>query len=192
MDFPGVLARDSALLAKIAAARRRGKPVDGHAPGLRGATAAAYAAAGISTDHECATLAEARDKIAAGMRILIREGSAAKNFAALAPLLKTHPARCMFCCDDLHPDRLLLYHIDAHIRRALASGADRYDVLGLRLGQSGAALRPACRPAARRATRRTSSWWTTGGGFASSAPTWRDGSWPPTAAAACPAGPCGW
>jgi adenine deaminase len=129
MNFPGVLARDPALLAKIAAARRQGKPVDGHAPGLRGASAAAYAAAGISTDHECSTLAEAREKIAAGMQILIREGSAAKNFAALAPLLKTHPARCMFCCDDLHPDRLLLHHIDAHVRRALALGADRFDVL---------------------------------------------------------------
>jgi adenine deaminase len=129
MNFPGVLARDPTLLAKIAAARRQGKPVDGHAPGLRGASAAAYAAAGISTDHECSTLAEAREKIAAGMQILIREGSAAKNFAALAPLLKTHPARCMFCCDDLHPDRLLIHHIDAHVRRALALGADRFDVL---------------------------------------------------------------
>ena len=129
MDFPGVLAGDPGLLAKIAAARGRGKPVDGHAPGLRGAAAAAYAAAGISTDHECFTLAEARDKLAAGMQILIREGSAAKNFAALAPLLKTHSARCMFCCDDLHPDRLLVQHLDAHIRRALATGAERFDVL---------------------------------------------------------------
>ncbi|HTX67154.1 MAG TPA: adenine deaminase [Opitutaceae bacterium] len=129
MNFPGVLAGDAELRAKIAAARRLGKPVDGHAPGLRGAAAAAYAAAGISTDHECFTLAEAREKIAAGMQILIREGSAAKNFAALAPLLKTHPARCMFCCDDLHPDRLLLGHVDAHVRRAFATGADRFDVL---------------------------------------------------------------
>jgi len=129
MNFPEVLAREPGLLAKIAAARRQGKPVDGHAPGLRGATAAAYAAAGISTDHECFTLAEAKDKIAAGMRILIREGSAAKNFAALVPLLKTHPAQCMFCCDDLHPDRLLVQHLDAHVRRALASGANRFDVL---------------------------------------------------------------
>jgi adenine deaminase len=129
MNFPGVLAREPGQLAKIEAARRRGKPVDGHAPGLRGASAAAYAAAGISTDHECFTLAEAKDKIAAGMQILIREGSAAKNFAALAPLLKTHPARCMFCCDDLHPDRLVVHHIDALVRRALATGADRFDVV---------------------------------------------------------------
>ena len=129
MNFPGVLAGDPALRAKIAAARRRGKAVDGHAPGLRGAPAAAYAAAGITTDHECFTLAEARDKLAAGMKIQIREGSAAKNFAALAPLLKTHPAHCMFCCDDLHPDLLVQRHLDEHVRRALAGGADRFDVL---------------------------------------------------------------
>ncbi|MBK8476847.1 MAG: adenine deaminase [Opitutaceae bacterium] len=129
MNYPGVLGGDPDLLAKIAAAKRRGKAVDGHAPGLRGAQAAAYAAAGITTDHECFTLAEARDKIAAGMKILIREGSAAKNFDALAPLLRTHPESCMFCCDDLHPDLLLRRHLDEHVRRALASGASRLDAL---------------------------------------------------------------
>lgn len=129
MDYPSVLRRNPAAVAKIAAARRAGKPVDGHAPGLRGAEAAAYAAAGISTDHECFTLAEARDKLAAGMSILIREGSAAKNFHALSPLLRTDPGRCMFCCDDLHPDELVRHHIDAHVRRGLATGADRLDVL---------------------------------------------------------------
>jgi adenine deaminase len=129
MNFPGVLGRDPAVMAKIAAARRAGKPVDGHAPGLRGKTAAAYAAAGITTDHECFTLPEARDKIRAGMKILIREGSAARNFDALAPLLRTHPASCMFCCDDLHPDLLVKHHLDAHVRRALAAGADRLDAL---------------------------------------------------------------
>lgn len=129
MNFPGVLAGDPSLLAMIAAARRHGKPVDGHAPGLRGETAARYAAAGITTDHECFTLAEAQDKLAAGMHVLIREGSAARNFAALAPLLKTAAARCMFCCDDLHPDLLMVRHLDEHVRRALALGADRFDVL---------------------------------------------------------------
>lgn len=129
MNFPGVLNGDPQLRAMIAAAQREGKPVDGHAPGLRGAVAAAYAAAGITTDHECFTLAEAKDKLAAGMKILIREGSAARNFAALAPLLKTDAARCMFCCDDLHPDLLVQHHLDAHVRRALALGADRFDVL---------------------------------------------------------------
>ena len=129
MNFPGVLARDPSLLAMIAAARANGKPVDGHAPGLRGEQAAHYAAAGITTDHECFTLAEAQDKLAAGMKILIREGSAARNFAALAPLLRSHPDRVMFCCDDLHPDLLVGGHLDRHVRRALATGADRFDVL---------------------------------------------------------------
>ena len=129
MNFPGVLARDPSLLAMIAAARKHGKAVDGHAPGLRGKQARAYAAAGIATDHECFTLEEAQDKLAAGMKILIREGSAARNFAALAPLLKTHPDRCMFCCDDLHPDLLMVRHLDEHVRRALRGGADRFDVL---------------------------------------------------------------
>ena len=129
MNFPGVLARDASLLAMIAAAKKHGKPVDGHAPGLRGKTAARYAAAGITTDHECFTLPEALDKLKARMKILIREGSAARNFAALAPLLKTHPAQVMFCCDDLHPDLLMVRHLDEHVRRALRGGADRFDVL---------------------------------------------------------------
>ncbi len=129
MNFPGVLHRDKALMAMIASAARRGKPVDGHAPGLRGAEAAAYARAGISTDHECFTLAEAKDKIRAGMKILIRDGSAARNFVALAPLLKSNPNRCMFCCDDLHPDLLVQGHLDRHIRRALALGVDRFDAV---------------------------------------------------------------
>ena len=129
MNFPGVLARDPSLMAMINAAQRHGKAVDGHAPGLRGAEAARYAAAGITTDHECFTLPEALDKIAADMEILIREGSAARNFAALAPLLKTHPERVMFCCDDLHPDLLMRRHLDEHVRRAITSGADLFDVL---------------------------------------------------------------
>ena len=129
MNFPGVLARDPSLMAMIAAAKKLGKAVDGHAPGLRGSPAARYAAAGITTDHECFTLPEARDKLKARMKILIREGSAARNFTALAPLLKTHPGRCMFCCDDLHPDLLMVRHLDEHVRRALQGGADKFDVL---------------------------------------------------------------
>ncbi len=130
MNFPGVLNGDPSLRAMIATARKRRKAVDGHAPGLRGAQARQYAAAGITTDHECFTLGEAKDKLAAGMKILIREGSAARNFAALAPLLKTpDAARCMFCCDDLHPDLLMVRHLDEHVRRALRLGADRFDVL---------------------------------------------------------------
>ncbi len=129
MNFPGVLARDASLLAMITAAKKHGKPVDGHAPGLRGTAAARYAAAGITTDHECFTLPEALDKLKAHMKILIREGSAARNFAALAPLVRSHPAQVMFCSDDLHPDLLMVRHLDEHVRRALRAGADRFDVL---------------------------------------------------------------
>jgi adenine deaminase len=129
MNFPGVLGGDAELLAMIAAARREGKQVDGHAPGLRGELAKAYADAGPTTDHECFTIEEARDKLAAGMKILIREGSAARNFEALKPLLKTDAGRCMFCCDDLHPDLLVKRHLDEHVRRALKSGADFFEVL---------------------------------------------------------------
>ncbi len=129
MNYPGVLHGDPEVLAKIAAAKRAGKPVDGHAPGLRGSEAAMYAAAGITTDHECFTLEEALDKIAAGMHILIREGSAAKNYEALAPLLRSHPDRVMFCSDDKHPDELLLHHINGLVKRSLQKGYGLYDVL---------------------------------------------------------------
>jgi len=129
MNFPGVLARDAGLMAMIATAQKLGKPVDGHAPGLRGRTATHYAAAGITTDHECFTLPEALDKLKARMKILIREGSAARNFAALAPLLESHSEHVMFCCDDLHPDLLMVRHLDEHVRRALRGGVDKFDVL---------------------------------------------------------------
>lgn len=129
MNWPGVLAGAPDVVGKIAAAKALGKPVDGHAPGLRGADAAKYAAAGIETDHECFTLDEALDKIAAGMLVAIREGSAARNFAALEPLLKSHPDRCMLCCDDVHPNSLVVGHIDRLVARALAGGADVFDVL---------------------------------------------------------------
>ncbi len=129
MNWPGVLAGDPGLLGMIAAARAAGKRVDGHAPGLRGADAQRYAAAGIETDHECYSLPEALDKIAAGMRIAIREGSAARNFAALEPLLRTHPKHCFLCSDDLHPNALVRGHIDRLVARAVAGGADVFDVL---------------------------------------------------------------
>ena len=129
MNYPGVLGGDADLLAKIEAAKQAGKPVDGHAPGLTGEAAVSYAHAGISTDHECTTLAEALGKVAAGMHILIREGSAAKNYAALAPLLALHPERVMFCSDDKHPDDLLAGHINLLAARAMADGYDRFAVL---------------------------------------------------------------
>ncbi len=129
MNFPGVLGGDPDLLAMIAAAQRRGKPVDGHAPGLRGDDARRYHAAGISTDHECFTKDEALDKLAAGATILIREGSAARNFAALFPLIDEFPGRVMLCSDDKHPDELVHGHLDALVRRAVAAGADLFNVL---------------------------------------------------------------
>ena len=129
MNYPGVLHQDPEVMAKIAAAHAAGKVVDGHAPGLRGTEAAAYAAAGITTDHECFTAAEARDKLAAGMKILIREGSAARNFAALEELIDEFPDRLMFCTDDSHPDDLLAGHINRLVIRALRGGHDLYNVL---------------------------------------------------------------
>ncbi len=129
MNYPGVLHNDTEVMAKIAAAKKAGKPVDGHAPGLRGATAEAYAATGITTDHECFTLDEALDKVKAGMQILIREGSAAKNYEALCELLRLHPERVMFCSDDKHPDELVLHHINQLVKRSLQKGYDLYDIL---------------------------------------------------------------
>jgi adenine deaminase len=129
MNYPGVVAGDAEVLAKIAAATARGKPVDGHAPGLRGAALKAYVAAGITTDHECVTLVEAWEKLALGMKILIREGSAARNFDALASLIDDRPNMCMLCSDDLHPDRLAVGHVDVLVRRALARGSALFDVL---------------------------------------------------------------
>lgn len=129
MNFPGVLSGDPEVLKKIEAARRSGKPVDGHAPGLRGEPARAYIAAGISTDHECFTREEALDKLQYGMKILIREGSAAKNFEALIDLLNEYPDRMMFCSDDKHPDSLVTGHINQLCARAVAKGIDLFKVL---------------------------------------------------------------
>jgi adenine deaminase len=129
MNFPAVLSGDSDVLAKLKAAKDRGLPIDGHAPGLRGDDARRYAAAGPSTDHECVTLEEAREKIGYGMKILIREGSAARNFDALHPLLSSAPESCMFCTDDLHPDNLLHGHIDRIVARAITEGHDLFAVL---------------------------------------------------------------
>jgi adenine deaminase len=129
MNWPGVLSRDAVVMEKIGLALQAGRPVDGHAPGLRGPDAAQYASAGISTDHECFSADEARDKLAAGMKILIREGSAARNFDALIELLPEHYENLMFCSDDKHPDTLLLGHINELVRRALALGHDIFQVL---------------------------------------------------------------
>ena len=129
MNFPGVLNDDESILQKIAAAKRAGKPVDGHAPGLRGKAAAKYIAAGITTDHECVSIDEALDKIQAGCKIAIREGSAARNFESLQQLIDSHPEHCMLCSDDKHPDELLLGHINQLAARAIASGRELMNVL---------------------------------------------------------------
>lgn len=129
MNFPGVLNNDPNVLAKIAAAKKYNKPVDGHAPGLMGAAAKKYIDAGISTDHECFTAAEALDKLQYGMKILIREGSAAKNFEALIDLLRDHYENMMFCSDDKHPDSLAEGHINQLCARAVAKGIDVFKVL---------------------------------------------------------------
>lgn len=128
MNYPGVVAGHADVLAKLLIARRFGKPIDGHAPALRGADLVKYVQAGITTDHECVTLDEAREKRDLGMRIQIREGSAAKNFDALSPLLRESPAICMLCSDDKHPHQLIEGQIDALVRRALAAGAELFDV----------------------------------------------------------------
>jgi len=129
MNFPGVLNEDDEVMKKIAAAHRLLKPVDGHAPGLRGEQAKQYISAGITTDHECFTKEEALDKLQNGMKIIIREGSAAKNFEALIDLLHDYPNQMMFCSDDKHPDSLVTGHINQLCARAVAKGIDVFKVL---------------------------------------------------------------
>lgn len=129
MNFPGVLNKDEEVMKKIAAAKKYNKPVDGHAPGLRGAMAKQYIDAGISTDHECFTADEALDKLQYGMNILVREGSAAKNFEALIGLMHDHSDQMMFCSDDKHPDSLAEGHINQLCARAVAKGIDVFKVL---------------------------------------------------------------
>lgn len=129
MNFPGVLFSDEEVMKKIAAAKDFNKPVDGHAPGLRGKQAKQYIDAGISTDHECFTKEEALDKLKYGMHILIREGSAAKNFEALIDLLNDYHDKMMFCSDDKHPDSLVAGHINQLCERAVAKVIDVFKVL---------------------------------------------------------------
>ncbi len=129
MNYPGVLFNDLGVMKKIASAHAHGKPVDGHAPGLRGEQAKKYINAGISTDHECFTLEEALDKLSMGMKIIIREGSAAKNFDALHSVISSHTNMVMLCSDDKHPDDLLVGHINQLVKRSVASGHKLMDVL---------------------------------------------------------------
>ena len=129
MNYPGVLFDDEEVMKKIAWAKHYKKPVDGHAPGLRGEDVSKYISAGMSTDHECFTYDEALEKLQKGMKILIREGSAAKNFEALIDLLEDHFENMMFCSDDKHPDDLIVGHINQLCARAVAKGIDVFKVL---------------------------------------------------------------
>ena len=129
MNFPGVLNKDEDVMAKIQLAHDHGRTIDGHAPGLRGEDARDYAMAGISTDHECVTLEEALDKLQLGMKILIREGSAARNFDALIPLLPEYYGQIMFCSDDKHPNDLAVGHINDLVARSVGRGYDVMNVL---------------------------------------------------------------
>lgn len=129
MNYPGVLADDSEVMSKIEYAKELNKTIDGHAPGLRGEELKKYIAAGISTDHECTEIDEAREKLENGMKVIIREGSAAKNFDALIPLMKENPEMLMFCSDDKHPDDLLNGHINGLVKRAVKTGYDLFDIL---------------------------------------------------------------
>ena len=129
MNFPGVLFGDEEVYKKIASAKKYGKPIDGHAPGLKGNDAKKYIEVGISTDHECYTADEALDKLKYGMKILIREGSAAKNFDALINLMHENFEMMMFCSDDKHPDSLTQGHINQLCARAVAKGVDVFKVL---------------------------------------------------------------
>ena len=129
MNYPGVIYNDKEVHEKLEIARRLKKPVDGHAPGLSGEMLKKYVAAGISTDHECSTLAEAKEKIALGMKILIREGSAARNLNALKDLFRTNPDMVMLCSDDLHPEMLQLRHINKLISGLISEGFDAFDVI---------------------------------------------------------------
>ena len=129
MNYPGVLFDDDEVLKKIAWAKYFNKPVDGHAPGIVGKDISKYINAGISTDHECFTFEEGLEKLQKGMKVLIREGSAAKNFDALIDLLPDHFENMMFCSDDKHPDDLIISHINKLCARAIANGIDLFKVL---------------------------------------------------------------
>ncbi len=129
MNYPGVLFNDSEVLKKIEWAKYFNKPVDGHAPGLLGEDVSKYINAGITTDHECFTYEEALEKLQKGMKVIIREGSAAKNFEALIDLLSEHFENIMFCSDDKHPDDLILGHINQLCTRSVAKGIDIFKLL---------------------------------------------------------------
>ena len=129
MNFPGVINKDTMVMKKITVAHHYDKTIDGHAPGLNSEALRKYIDAGIYTDHECSTYEEAEEKIRLGMKILIREGSAAKNFDALCPLIERYPDAVMMCTDDLHPDDLLCGHINLLIKKGIEKGINLFSLL---------------------------------------------------------------
>lgn len=130
MNVPGVVYEDPQVMSKLQAAKDAGKPVDGHAPKTGGEMLQKYIAAGISTDHECSTLEEAREKIALGMKVLVREGSAACDFETLYPLIAESPGMAMFCSDDMYPDDVRqIGYINGMVRRAVAKGMPLWETL---------------------------------------------------------------
>ena len=129
MNFPGVIYDDAEVHHKLEAARNAGIPIDGHAPGLTGEELKKYISAGITTDHECSSLEEALEKISGGMKILIREGSAARNLEVLAPLISYYPEKVMLCTDDLHPETLLRGHINKLVARLISMDYNLFDVV---------------------------------------------------------------
>jgi adenine deaminase len=126
MNYPGVIFTDAGVMAKLAMARRHHRTMDGHAPGLSGRRLLAYAAAGIASDHECTRAEEALEKLELGLRIMVREGTCARNLEALLPVINAQTwHRMMWCTDDRHPHDLLAEgHVDAVIRKAVAHGVD--------------------------------------------------------------------
>ncbi len=129
MAFPSVVADDKEIMAKIKYAKELNIPIDGHAPFLSGSDLKKYIDAGISTDHEASSYDEAKEKLELGMKILIREGSAAKNYEALSPLIEEYPDMLMFCSDDKHPNDLLKGHINELVKRSLKKGYNLFDIL---------------------------------------------------------------
>lgn len=129
MNYPGVIYDDNEVVKKLESARRHNKPIDGHAPLLGGNDLKKYYAAGISTDHECSSSEEAREKISLGMKIQIREGSAANNFNALIDIIKDNPENVMFCTDDAHPHELINGHINRLVKKAIDLGYNILDVI---------------------------------------------------------------
>ncbi len=129
MNFPGVISEAPDVIEKIQIARRYGKKIDGHAPGLRGKDLKKYISFGIDTDHECLEVDEAEEKLSLGMKIMIREGSASKDLDRFMELIDRYPDRCMICSDDLHPDDLLTGHINRLVSKCISEGIDLFKVL---------------------------------------------------------------